>query len=188
MTKCLEKCYINNNDNSTKNKMKTDKYKNIYYAALIIGIIGLIFSIIIHLEQKNYNLDSGGICSVITGSNGCEIVQTSVYGSIFGISNALYGIIGFSIITVMSLLLIFKTKIKTISKGILIEYIEYLTIISGIISGIVAIIFIYLQAFVLHAYCIFCLVVDITSIIFLVISLYWAYMLLKSHKNKSMKK
>lgn len=185
MTNCLKKGHTDKKDNSANNKMKKKEYKNIYYAAaLIIGIIGLVFSIIIQIEHKSYDSTNGGICSAITGSNGCEIVQTSIYGSIFGISNAIYGIIGFSIIAVMSLLLLFNNRTKKQSNSSLIKYVEYLTIISGIISGIVAIIFIYLQAFVLHAYCIFCLIVDITSIIFLVISIYWAYILLKLPKNR----
>jgi len=141
--------------------------KTTYQIIAILSLICLIFSVVIYLENTQYSLHHNNICSAITGTNGCEIVQTSNFGKTFGISNAWFGIVGFTLLGTLSLTLIKGYKNKKyikINKGYN-KIINYLMITGGIIAGIVAILFIYLQAFVIHAYCLFCMIVDISSII-----------------------
>jgi len=166
--------------NKLKKNNEMQKIYYLYCSVLIIALIGLIVSIIIQVEHRNYELHKISICSAITNSNGCEVVQTSKYGSIFGISNAIYGIIGFTLIILFSILLILKHKqiISLKNKNI----ITYLTISAGIAAGIIAIGFIYTQAVILKTYCIFCLVVDISSLILLGITIYWIYLLKQNKK------
>jgi len=136
--------------------------KSLYQIILIISLICLIFSVVIYFEKAQYASGHGGICSAITGSNGCEIVQTSSYGKMFGISNSLYGIVGFMILGIFSLISIKKNN----------KIINYLTIAGGIIAGAIALLLLYIQAFVLHTYCIFCLMIDISSLILLGLAIY----------------
>jgi uncharacterized membrane protein len=70
------------------------KEKKIYVTILIISLICIALSITIQLEKRQYSQNQAGICSAITGSNGCEAVQTSEYASAFGIDNPIYGIYG----------------------------------------------------------------------------------------------
>lgn len=130
-------------------------------------------SAIILFEKTQYEVQQGGICSAITGSNGCEVVQTSRYGKTLGIDNPVYGIIGFAILGIFASMLMYGT-IQTINNNI-IKIMKYLTATGGIIAGMTAIIFLYLQEFVLHKYCIFCVVVDILSLILLGIAIYIIY-------------
>jgi len=83
--------------------------------------------------------------------SGCEVVQISKYSQTFGIKNSLYAIPIFSVLLILSLIQIKKQnqKIKKVIK------------ISTIIGSIIALYFIFLQIFVLNAYCTYCLVVDV---------------------------
>jgi len=137
----------------------------IYSAILLISILCIVLSTIIQSEKRQYALHQATFCSAITGANGCEAVQTSAYGKIFGLDNPIYGIVGFTLLGILSFVLI--------KKGY--NILKYLTITGGIIAGIVAAIFLYLQTFVLHTYCIFCVFVDISSLILLGISIYLLY-------------
>lgn len=121
------------------------------YLFSILFIICLISAIILQTSQKSY-------CSV---GEGCDVVSQSDYSSLLGIKNSLIGIFVFIFLislTIWQILEPHKTKQKIISAGIL-------------LGSIIAIYFIYLQNFVIHAWCKFCLVVDISLLIALIILL-----------------
>lgn len=154
--------------------MVENKDKNlrpIYWIITIISLICLIFSIVIYLEKTQYSVNHNNICSAITGTNGCEVVQTSSYGKTFGIDNPIYGIIGFFALGLFSTILIWKHNL----------WLKWLTVAGGIMSSIVAIIFIYLQAFVIHAYCLFCMIVDTLSLVLLGLVI---YIIIRTFKHK----
>lgn len=136
--------------------------KNIYSVILIISIMCIILSTTILIEKKQYSLNNEGICSVITGTDGCKAVQTSKYSRILGIDNPIYGIIGFSLLTIFTAMLIYMNVIP----------LKYLILSGNAIAGTAAIWFLYLQIFVLHKYCIFCMMVDILSLILFGMTLY----------------
>jgi uncharacterized membrane protein len=138
------------------------KEKKIYVTILIISLICIALSITIQLEKRQYSQNQAGICSAITGSNGCEAVQTSEYASAFGIDNPIYGMAGFSILAILSSIYLWKR----------IASLKHIIMTGNIIAGLAAIWFLYLQFSVLHKYCIFCLMVDTLSLILLVISMY----------------
>jgi uncharacterized membrane protein len=99
------------------------------------------------------------ICGVETSS--CSVVQNSKYKEILGISNSYFGIL---IFTALILLTISNSKNPTKNKKTAI-------IILVALSTIAVIFLLYLQAFVIKAFCPYCMVVDILTIIALIIIL-----------------
>ena len=121
---------------------------------LIIFIISLISSIIILSTVY-------GNSSFCEPSGGCNSVQNSKYGYLFGISNSIYGIF---IFLTLSIITFSQIKKPTKNKQLLIKY-------AVTIGFIIAIYFIFLQIFILKALCRYCLVIDFSMILafFLVI-------------------
>jgi uncharacterized membrane protein len=126
-----------------------------YTIILAIFALSLIASIIlsfIPLEQA-----CGGT------SNSCSTVQTSNYESLFWIKNSYLGMIGFSILSVLTISHLRNPK-----------RLKKLIISTGIIlAALLAVYFLYLQFFVINAVCKYCIVVDIGSIINVGILFLW---------------
>ena len=94
-------------------------------------------------------------------SQGCDIVQASSYATTLGIKNSVYGVFIF-------LILLFITVLQTQKKDKFKENI----INAGIVLGsIVALYFLYIQHFILHAYCRYCLIVDFSLVLSLAVLL-----------------
>ena len=125
-----------------------------YKILLIIFIISLISSIII--LSTIY-----GNSSFCEPNGGCNSVQNSKYGYLFGISNSIYGIF---IFLILSMITFSQIKKPTKNKQLLIKY-------AVTIGFIIAIYFIFLHIFILKALCRYCLVIDFSMILafFLVI-------------------
>jgi uncharacterized membrane protein len=119
----------------------------------LIFAVGLISSIIITSNS------STGICQP---GNGCDTVTGSSYGSTLGIKNSTYGIFIFSFMILLTLFHINKPNRHT----------RRIIHSMMIISSIVAIYFLYLQIFIIKAYCKFCLVVDFALLIGLIFMFY----------------
>ncbi len=163
------------------------KIRFMHYATLVFALLGLVLSITVQVENVTYTSQHINICSAITGTNGCEIVQTSIYGSHLGISNAIYGIFAFTLLSIIAVLLLrlnnITTKIRTRVRYVLYLLLSYSSILAGIISASIAVYFMYIQSQVLRAYCVFCMAVDILSVIFFFICIYWLYLLYAEYKN-----
>ncbi|MBS3085325.1 vitamin K epoxide reductase family protein [Candidatus Pacearchaeota archaeon] len=121
-----------------------------YKIILFLMVISLFSSILIMLPKE-----IKGMCV----QNTCESVTDSQYGKFLGISNSYYGVVIFSFLAIVIFLHINKpTKIKK----------QIISI--GVITGsIIASYFIYLQKFVLKQYCTYCLIIDISLLIALII-------------------
>jgi len=126
------------------------KYKIIF----LLFVISLASSIILFL------LPNSNICTM---EKMCDTVLNSQYAETFGIKNDLFGIVIFSFMSLITISHL--TKPKKYKEGI---------IKTGIFIGsIIAIYFLYLQYFVLHTYCQYCLVVDFSLLSSLSIILIW---------------
>ena len=112
-----------------------------YKIFLLIFVLSLISSTILTSDS------SAGICKL---GNGCDTVNSSAYGSTFGIKNSVYGIFIFSFMIFLILFHIKKQSRHT-------RNIIHLAIIVG---SSIAIYFLYLQVFIIKAFCKLCLLVD----------------------------
>jgi len=125
------------------------KYK-ILFALSFIALLSSIMLSFYSTEQI--------FCSV---GSGCDIVKNSPYNYTLGIQNSHYGIAIFGI-----LLILLYSQIKRHS-----HVKKQLINILIVLGSIVVFYFLYLQAFVIQAYCKYCLVVDVTMVIALIITL-----------------
>jgi len=124
------------------------KTKVKYILILLLVIISLIASLILSFTPIPNS------CSIL---GGCDIVHNCCYNYTFGIQNSYYGIV---IFTVLSVLVYSQIKRHTNKK----RNIIHLAIILG---SIVSLYFIYLQQFVIKAYCQYCLITDFSILIML---------------------
>lgn len=92
---------------------------------------------------------------------GCDIVQHSTYAKTFGVKNSYYGVGIFSFLVLITVLQLKKpTKLKKI---VIYSFIQ--------LGSVIALYLIYLQHFVLNAYCKYCLVVDFSLLLALILIL-----------------
>jgi len=141
--------------------------KNIYLYILAFSAISLFVSA--YIEIQKLSSPESDICSAIVEGSDCFGVQNSEYGKILGVDTAVFGILGFTLLVMLSYI---QYRKQNILRSLLI-------IIGSMIAGIMGMIFMYLQAFVLEKYCVLCLIVDICAVITLVLS-----MALIFHKNE----
>jgi uncharacterized membrane protein len=123
---------------------------------IVIAVLG--FADATYLTVEHYQ---GVIppCSVVSG---CETVLTSSYSVVAGIPVSLGGSIYYFLILV-GLLLYIDTK-----KEFILKWTLFATIL-GLMSSLW---FLYVQAFILHAYCLYCLGSAVTSILLFVLGVY----------------
>jgi uncharacterized membrane protein len=135
-------------------KSAQNNHKNTYLLITFLAFICIILSLVIYLQKVSNNSSINNICTALNSQSQCETVQSSSYGKIFGIDNPIFGLVGFTALMILSWMY-YRTGDKLA---------RTLTFLGIFISGMIAIWFLYIQAFILHAYCIFCVIVDIISI------------------------
>ncbi|MDE1848445.1 MAG: hypothetical protein KGH55_00195 [Nanoarchaeota archaeon] len=116
-----------------------------YKILLVIFLAALASSLVLSLVPLPL------ICTQFAG---CNAVQTSVYAKTFGISNSYYGIAIFALMSFLAILHIRRPHRHT----------KFLIHIGVFIGTLIVLYFLYLQQFVIHAYCKYCLVVDLGMI------------------------
>ncbi len=125
-----------------------------YKILLVLFIIALISSILLAFNGN------GNVCEAEENVEGsCITVQSSDYSSFFGIPNHYYGIVMFTFLILITLSYIKKER----------KYKKYIINLGVVVGAIIAIYFLYLQQFVLNVYCKYCLVVDISMILALIL-------------------
>lgn len=130
------------------------KLNSKFHIIKILFILALITSVAMSFEKNT------GFCSALDHENsGCYKVAESKYAELFGIKNYIYGIIIFLVLTIIT-----DSYIKNPSKKK-----ESLLRTGIIIGAIISLYFLYLQQFVIQAYCKYCLVVDFSLILITVI-------------------
>lgn len=94
--------------------------------------------------------------------NGCTIVSKSEYAKTIGINNSYLGLVAFTILILLTISHMRKPKRHKLlfKKTIIIP------------MGIGALYFIYLQAFVIQAFCKYCMVIDIGILLSIIIIFY----------------
>ena len=124
------------------------KYK--YQILKILFLIALVTSVAMSLEEKT------GFCGI---ESGCEKVENTIYAKTFGIANYWFGIAIFAFLVAL-----IDSHIEKPSK-----HGEEVLKWSIIIGSIISLYFLYLQQYIIHAYCKYCIVIDTSLIIATVI-------------------
>ncbi len=89
----------------------------------------------------------------------CTVIEKSIYSDTFGIKNSLYGVAIFAFMIFLTYSQIRKNRKSK----------QYIINLGTIIGAIIALYFLYLQQFVLKAYCQYCLIVDISMVLALIV-------------------
>jgi uncharacterized membrane protein len=135
--------------------MKIEKKYQILFYLSFIGIIISGYLISIHY------LTYGSICD-FNEIVSCTLVDKSDYSSFFGIPVSLYGLVGYSILAMISFLLYKKINIKNNIKKIVNEKtFLFLATFAAIISLYLT----YIEFFVIKTICVFCILSQINMII-----------------------
>ena len=124
-----------------------------YKIFLFVFAVSLISSIILFSNSLT------GICDP---GKGCDVVNSSVYGSTLGIKNSLYGIFIFSFMILLTAFHMNKPNRHT-------RRIIHAAVILG---SVIALYFLYLQFFVIRIFCSFCLIIDFGLLIALIFLFY----------------
>lgn len=149
------------NDSEVINNQTNGSLAKFAYLAAVVALIGLGDSI--YLTVKHF-LDEKVPCSLITG---CEQVLTSSYAEIFGIPTAAFGAFAYFLVFSLAILAAFGNRLMWFLFG-------WATVLMLIFT----VWLLYLQAFVINAFCQFCLLsaaTTLTLFIIAVISKFWRY-------------
>lgn len=116
-----------------------------------VGVVSILFLAFLGVANSAYlaQQEANGeplICN-IQNFSGCNIVAASEYSKLFGIPLAQYGILFFSILFVLAALelVIFDQLLRRVLQGI------------SFVGVIASLYFTFIQAFVIQAFCIYCL-------------------------------
>lgn len=132
-------------------------YHSSFIIVLILSFLGFLDSTYLTIQHYKNIIPP---CSI---ARGCEKVLTSQFATVFGIPTALLGVI-FYICAILLLILFLQTR-KFL---LLTSYFLLLTC-----GALISLILIYIQVFVLHAICQYCMVSDAITIILFIIILLW---------------
>ena len=131
------------------------------YVAAFVALIGLGDSV--YLTVKHL-LDEKVPCSLVSG---CEVVLTSAYAEIFGIPTAAFGAFAYFLVFSLAILAAFGNRLMWFLFGLMTAVMLIFTLW-----------LLYLQAFVIKAYCQFCLLsaaTTLTLFVIAVVSRFWRY-------------
>lgn len=103
--------------------------------------------------------DFGGDVACPTNGEGCDFVTGSIYGEIFGVKVAIFGLVAF----VVLLGLLIYSRYNKIGLG--------LFTLSAVIGGLFSLYFLFIQAFVLKLFCTRCLFVDAVALLIAVLAI-----------------
>jgi uncharacterized membrane protein len=123
-----------------------------YKLLLALFLISLASSLVLSLVPTSQICDPG---------EGCDVIQHSTYNFTFGIKNSHFGV---AIFALSSLLIFWHIKNPTKKKKNLIH-------LAVIIGSIIALYYIYLQGFLLNAFCRYCMIVDLSMLAALVLTI-----------------
>lgn len=139
----------------------TKRVSKFAWAAVLFALAGLGDSI--YLTVKHF-ADEKVPCSIITG---CEQVLTSAYAEIYGIPTAMFGAVAYFLAFALALLAAFGNRKMWLIFGL-----------QTVVMFLFTLWLLYLQAFVIEAFCQFCLLSALTTtvlFIIAVVSKFWKY-------------
>ncbi|MEK6871641.1 MAG: vitamin K epoxide reductase family protein [Nanoarchaeota archaeon] len=129
------------------------RQKFIHASIIVFIIVNIVFSFIIFYSS----LQGSTFCTF--GDSSCKQVQSSVYNTLFGIPLSLLGLLSFIFLLYLYL------------HGLTSQRAHYFFHLGVFVSFIFALYLIFLQFFILKAFCSSCMIVDVLTIILFVLSL-----------------
>ena len=132
----------------------------------ILSLLGLFISVFLAYE---YSQTDPVLCPI--GGSGCELVRQSEFSSFLGVSIPLYGVAFYVVISLFSIILSNK-YIKGISD---------LRVVGSFFGFAFGVYLTYAEAFLIKAYCIWCIISFIISILILYLVLFKN----KKHENRN---
>ncbi len=122
-------------------KIQVPSLNTLFLGFSLLGLLDTIY-----LSYTRYMHIDKMFCN---GLSGCGIVESSPYAVMFGVPLAYLGLLFYMVMFIISLLLIYKVSIPRLRDVVL-----AMTIFGALDS----IYFIYLQAFVIKAFCFYCII------------------------------
>lgn len=120
----------------------------IRYVLFAVGIVGLLVS-----SYLLYTYVTGG--PILCGDGSCEVVRASEYASIVGIPTPLYGVVFYVLLIVGALLWVPPYEARR----------RYALLILTGVGLVVSFGLTYIEAFVIHAWCRWCVVSAVLTVI-----------------------
>src|SRR3989338_6923952 len=137
-----------------------DKSKALVIVFIIVSFLGFLDASYLTVEHYRNALLP---CIIFKG---CEQVTTSAYSKVFGLPLALYGAAYYLFMLLVSVFY-FDTKNKWVF-----NILKYLPVTGFLASAY----FVYLQLFVIHALCTYCVISAITSTTLFILSFFLTYL------------
>ncbi len=144
--------------------------KNLLRTASVVALGGLLLAVYTYLHKQGFT--AGEFCN-IDDVFSCDVVNKGKYSNFFGVPVSLIGIIGYAILLAGAILKQFKPKDKMLTLFLF---------VAADLGFMFSLYLTYLEAFVLHAWCILC----ITSLVLiLVLDILFLFVWLKERKQNA---
>src|SRR3989344_3015525 len=126
--------------------------RKVYWFVLTVSIVNMILSGIILQKHKD---TSSNICPISNSVFKCDTVLNSSYASFFGIPVALIGLVSFGLVALIAWYgLVIGSALA-----------EEILVVLLVLGSLGALRFLFIQAFVLEAFCPYCVTIDILLIL-----------------------
>lgn len=147
------------------NSMKGKKLLLILVFLSILAIADTAYLLYLH-----NNIDLTGFCAEGSAFD-CNLVNQSSYAEFFGIPVALLGLIYYIAFFLITLLFYLGYDLRAMCKKIKRRHQYWVIIIIPLIGTLFALRLTYIETFILHAWCPFCLIQQVLVILMLIISI-----------------
>ncbi len=150
--------------------------KKIHYVLIFLMVLGILDSA--YLAYLHYSGSSSKFCQEL-GNFDCDLVNKSSFSELTGIldyfgidfylpiPNSVLGIIAFSIMLGINILLI--NNIRILGHKFSKKELYAALLVLSIISFVFGLFLVYIQEFVLRAWCLFCLIMDLIILLNLIL-------------------
>ena len=135
-------------------------------AIIVLSFIGLIIAS--YLIFLHYKPAASTICTFGERLN-CDVVNKSDYSKFLGVPNAIIGALGYIYFIIISIIALKGYDTTKINKRLKPKHLNLLVILFACFGWLFSMYLLYIEKFVIHAYCIFCLAsLGIITIIFII--------------------
>ena len=156
-----------------KMRARSHPIETILRLIIFFSIIGLIIAG--YLMYMHFKPEASSICT-FEGKLNCDTVNKSVYSKFLGIPNAIIGAVGYLYFIVWSILMLKGFDLTKTHSKLRAKHLNFLMILFAIIGFGFSLYLLYVETFILYAYCIFCLAsLGIITIILILSIMSWSH-------------